>query len=211
MKITRRHALAIGGAATLAALDSSFAAQRKHLWNPRALSVIQVRAKRGAITGTLSFDGRRFRCMVGKSGIVHPKYEGDGGTPAGRYPLREVRYRPDRMSTPKTGLSVFKATPSDGWCDDPEDPAYNRIVHMPYQTDAEPMWRDDHLYDVLAVIGYNDAPTVPAAGSAIFMHVIRPPTDDHQYTAGCVSLAQGDLLAVLGSCTPSTFIDIRTE
>jgi hypothetical protein len=37
---------------------------------------------------------------------------------------------------------------------------------------------------------------------------LRPPTDDHQYTAGCVSLARDDLLAVLGSCTPSTMIDI---
>lgn len=211
MRITRRHALAAGGAAiaSLAALGRSFAATHRRPSQARSSSLIEVRAKRGAITGTVSFGGKRYPCMVGKSGIVQPKYEGDGGTPEGMYPLREVRYRADRMSAPKTGLPVFKATPSDGWCDDPEDPAYNRIVHMPYQTDAEPMWRDDHVYDVLAVIGYNDAPTVPGAGSAIFMHVMRPPTDDHQYTAGCVSLVRDDLLAVLGSCTASTVIDIR--
>jgi L,D-peptidoglycan transpeptidase YkuD (ErfK/YbiS/YcfS/YnhG family) len=71
------------------------------------------------------------------------------------------------------------------------------------------MWRDDHLYDVLAVIGYNDAPTIPGRGSAIFLHVMRASTDDHQWTAGCVSLQLQDLLSVLAACTPSTVIDIR--
>jgi L,D-peptidoglycan transpeptidase YkuD (ErfK/YbiS/YcfS/YnhG family) len=148
--------------------------------------------------------------MHGRSGIVNPKFEGDGGTPTGLFHMREVRYRADRLITPPhSGLPVFKAKATDGWCDDPEDMAYNRIVTLPYQSDAEPMWRDDHLYDVLGVIGYNDAPVVAGAGSAIFLHVMRPPTDDHQYTAGCVSLKMEDVLAVLAKCTPSTMIDIR--
>jgi L,D-peptidoglycan transpeptidase YkuD (ErfK/YbiS/YcfS/YnhG family) len=142
-------------------------------------NIIQVRAKPKSVKGVLRFAGHTYDCAVGQSGIVSPKFEGDGGTPAGLFPMREVRYRPDRMAAPKTGLPVFKATPSDGWCDDPEDLAYNRIVHLPYQSDAEQMWRDDHLYDVLGVIGYNDAPTVPGAGSAIFLHVMRPSTDEH--------------------------------
>jgi L,D-peptidoglycan transpeptidase YkuD (ErfK/YbiS/YcfS/YnhG family) len=72
------------------------------------------------------------------------------------------------------------------------------------------MWRDDHLYDVLGVIGYNDAPPIPGRGSAIFLHVMRPATDDHQWTAGCVSMKVQDLLVVLAGCKPSTMIDIRT-
>jgi L,D-peptidoglycan transpeptidase YkuD (ErfK/YbiS/YcfS/YnhG family) len=124
--------------------------------------------------------------------------------------MREVRFRADRLGSVKTGLPLFKTQVSDGWCDDPGDLAYNRLVHLPYQTDAEEMWRDDHLYDVLGVIGYNDAPTVPGAGSAIFLHVIPRPTDEHQYTAGCVAMKLDDLLAVLAVCTPSTTIDIRT-
>lgn len=175
-----------------------------------AANIIQVRAKPKAIQGTLTFAGHTYTCMVGQNGIASPKYEGDGHTPAGRFHMREVRYRPDVFSTPPpSGLPVFKSTNADGWCDDPEDIAYNRIVHLPYQSDAEPMWRDDHLYDVLGVIGYNDAPVVSGCGSAIFLHVMRPPTDDHQYTTGCVSLKVEDVLAVLAACTPSTMIDIR--
>ena len=36
----------------------------------------------------LSFAGRSFACMVGKSGVLSPKHEGDGGTPAGRFRLQ---------------------------------------------------------------------------------------------------------------------------
>jgi L,D-peptidoglycan transpeptidase YkuD (ErfK/YbiS/YcfS/YnhG family) len=176
-----------------------------------AAGTIQVRAKPKAIQGTLKFAGNTYPCMVGKSGIVNPKFEGDGGTPAGLFHLREVRYRPDRMSAPSSGLPVFKSKPTDGWCDDPEDVAYNRVVTLPYQSDAESMWRDDHLYDVLGVIGYNDAPVVAGAGSAIFLHVMRPPSDASQATTGCVSLKIDDVLSVLAKCTPSTTIDIRAE
>lgn len=173
-------------------------------------NTIQVRAKPKAIQGTLKFASSTYECMVGKSGIVSPKFEGDGGTPAGLFHLREVRYRADRINAPSSGLPVFKSKPTDGWCDDPEDVAYNRVVTLPYQSDAESMWRDDHLYDVLGVIGYNDAPVVAGAGSAIFLHVMRPPTDDNRSTTGCVSLKIEDVLAVLAKCTPSTMIDIRT-
>jgi L,D-peptidoglycan transpeptidase YkuD (ErfK/YbiS/YcfS/YnhG family) len=174
-------------------------------------NTIQVRAKPRAIQGVLTFKGHTYTCMVGKNGISTPKFEGDGCTPAGRFHMREVRYRPDRLAQPpKTGLPLFQANPADGWCDDPADIAYNRIVRLPYQSDAEQMWRDDHLYDVLGVIGYNDAPVVPGSGSAIFLHIMRSPTDPYQYTTGCVSLKIEDVLAILANCTPSTMIDIRT-
>jgi L,D-peptidoglycan transpeptidase YkuD (ErfK/YbiS/YcfS/YnhG family) len=172
-------------------------------------NIIQVRAPAGSTTGKLRFNGREYACALGRSGILQPKHEGDGGTPAGLFPLRELRYRPDRMAVPKSGLPIYKARPADGWCDEPADPAYNRIVHMPYQADAETMWRDDHLYDVLAVIGYNDAPPVPGAGSAIFLHVARQKGNALLPTSGCVSMRIEDVLAVLAACTPETMIDIR--
>jgi L,D-peptidoglycan transpeptidase YkuD (ErfK/YbiS/YcfS/YnhG family) len=36
------------------------------------------------------------------------------------------------------------------------------------------MWREDHLYDLVLVLGYNDDPVVPGKGSAIFLHLARP-------------------------------------
>jgi L,D-peptidoglycan transpeptidase YkuD (ErfK/YbiS/YcfS/YnhG family) len=172
-------------------------------------NTIQVRAPAGSTTGKLLFNGKEYACALGRSGILHPKYEGDGGTPAGLFPLREVRYRPDRMAAPKSELPIYKAKPTDGWCDDPKDPAYNRIVRMPYRADAEVMWRDDHLYDVLAVIGYNDAPPVPGAGSAIFLHVARQNGSALLPTSGCVSMRIENVLAVLAACSPETMINIR--
>lgn len=175
-------------------------------------NVIEVRAPLKATAGTLDFAGLQFACMLGRSGIVDPKFEGDGGTPAGEFPLREVRYRADRLSAaPATGLPVITTRPSDGWCDDPQDAAYNRLVTLPHATDAEKLWRDDRAYDLLAVIGYNDAPVLPGRGSAIFLHVAR--TDDGGRplpTSGCISLPIDNLLAVLARCTPSTRIRIAT-
>lgn len=151
--------------------------------------------------------------MLGRSGIVAQKREGDGGTPAGNFSLREVRYRPDRLAAPSTkGLPVHHTRETDGWCDAPKDPAYNRLVRLPYPASAEKLWRDDGLYDALAVIGYNDAPPVAGLGSAIFLHVARRIGDTGKLapTVGCVSMKIEDLLAVLAACTDATRIRIRT-
>lgn len=138
------------------------------------------------------------RAVLGRSGVVAEKREGDGGTPAGRHPLRRVFYRPDRRAPPITGLPVAALAPDDGWCDDPADPAYNRPVKLPFAASHEMLWRDDPLYDLILVVGHNDAPPRPGLGSAIFVHLQRP---DRGPTAGCVALEAGDLdrlLALLG-------------
>ena len=134
------------------------------------------------------------------------KREGDGATPAGVHPLRQVLYRQDRVSRPATGLPARPIRMHDGWCDDPRDPSYNRPVSLPHASSAERLWRDDHVYDVVVVIGYNDRPPSPGLGSAIFLHVAR---DRFAPTAGCVALAMDDLLAVLRDCDRDTEIDIR--
>src|ERR1700689_2079632 len=115
-------------------------------------------------------DGRWTRCGLGPGGVaaVADKHEGDGATPAGAWPLRRVLYRPDRRAAPATGLPVAPLDPADGWCDAPGDPAYNRPVVLPYPASAERLWRDDHVYDLIVVLGHNDDPVVPRAGSAIF-------------------------------------------
>ena len=40
---------------------------------------------------------------------------------------------------------------------------YNRPVRLPYPASAETLWRDDHLYDLVVVLGHNDAPVRPGA------------------------------------------------
>ncbi|HEX6959595.1 MAG TPA: L,D-transpeptidase family protein [Ferrovibrio sp.] len=147
--------------------------------------------------GWLRFGGLEFRCALGKAGCKPEadKREGDRATPLGRYPLRRVLYRPDRLAAaPATRLPSAPLRADDGWCDDPADAAYNRMVKLPYTASHERLWRDDHLYDVVAVLGHNDDPPIPGLGSAIFLHVARP---DYAGTEGCVALALPDLLALL--------------
>jgi L,D-peptidoglycan transpeptidase YkuD (ErfK/YbiS/YcfS/YnhG family) len=149
--------------------------------------------------GTVTYPGGTFRCALGRTGIRVDKREGDGATPVGCFTLRRVLYRPDRMTPPETKLPVTPIDPIDGWCDAPDDPAYNRPVRLPHPTSHEEMWRPDGLYDVVVVIGHNDDPIVPGMGSAVFMHVAKP---DYEPTAGCVALALPDLLALLKDCAP---------
>lgn len=145
-------------------------------------------------------------CAVGRGAVGDKRGEGDGITPVGRWPLRRVLYRADRLAAPQTALPCTAITPDDGWCDDPDDPAYNRPVRLPYPASHEKMSRADHLYDVVVVLGHNDDPVVPGAGSAIFLHVAR---DDYGPTEGCVALALPDLLEVLRDATPGSAVTVR--
>ncbi len=93
-------------------------------------------------------------------------------------------------------MPVEPIAPEDGWCDDPLDGRYNRSVRLPYAGQHEELWRRDALYDIVGVLGWNDAPVVPGQGSAIFLHVARP---DYTATEGCIALATPDLRALLAA------------
>jgi L,D-peptidoglycan transpeptidase YkuD (ErfK/YbiS/YcfS/YnhG family) len=108
--------------------------------------------------------------------------------------LREVLYRGDRLRRPRSGLPVVALKIDDGWCDDVSDRNYNRRVRHPYPASAERLWRDDHLYDVIVVLGYNDGPRVKGHGSAIFMHVASP---GFKPTQGCIALERSHLLRLI--------------
>jgi L,D-peptidoglycan transpeptidase YkuD (ErfK/YbiS/YcfS/YnhG family) len=133
-------------------------------------------------------------CALGRTGRRALKREGDGATPAGSWPLRCVLYRADRVPRPRTRLPVQTIRPQDGWCDFPADRNYNRRVPLPYPASAERLWRQDGLYDVVVVLGFNDGPRVRGRGSAIFMHVASPGLAP---TEGCIALQRRHLLHVL--------------
>jgi L,D-peptidoglycan transpeptidase YkuD (ErfK/YbiS/YcfS/YnhG family) len=151
-------------------------------------------------------NGITFRCAIGRAGIVRDKREGDGATPAGVWPLRQVLYRADRIAKPATKLPVRALTPDDGWCDAASDPHYNTNVKLPYGASAEQLWRADHLYDLIVVVGYNDAPVVPGKGSAIFLHVARA---NYAPTVGCVAFARTSLLRILKLTDERSRLDVR--
>lgn len=156
----------------------------------------------------LSAGSRTYRCTVGRNGVRADKTEGDGATPTGRFALRRVIYRADRLSRPDTGLPAMPIAEDQGWCDDPNEPDYNRPVRLPFAGGHEALWREDSVYDVIVILGHNDSPAVPGGGSAIFMHVARP---DYGPTEGCVALALEDLLEVLALCRQGDTITISPD
>lgn len=168
---------------------------------------IEVRAGPRQTTGELRVGDWEAPCALGRSGILEAKREGDGGTPIGSYPLRTLFYRPDRMAPPQAGLQPLPLQKDFGWGDDPADPeSYNRLVLLPLRTGHERLWREDALYDLIIVIGYNDAPPIPGRGSAIFLHLARP---DYGPTEGCVAVSHPDMLALLQRIDRASTIDIQ--
>ena len=158
--------------------------------------------------GEVVWPGHRVKAAMGKGGLkpASDKREGDGASPIGAWPMRRLLYRPDKGPPPETALPVQAIGPGDGWCDAPLDPAYNRPVTLPHPASAERMWRDDDLYDLVVVLGYNDEPVNPGMGSAIFVHVAKP---GYLPTEGCVALARADVEAFLALARPGDAVEIR--
>ncbi len=150
----------------------------------------------------LSFNGKEYDCILGRSGIADKISEGDGITPIGKYPLRNVYYRPDKIQKPKSKLNIIEINENMGWCDDPEHPDYNKLIQLPFDKSHEKMFRDDDLYNLVIEIGYNDKPAIKNLGSAIFIHVKNPKLTP---TEGCVALDVNDLIELL------KVIDINTK
>jgi len=163
-----------------------------------------VTAEPGSPVGLFRWGREGFRCALGRTGISPDKREGDGGTPPGLLPLRRVLYRADRGAAPIAQVAVEPIAPTDGWCDDVNDPNYNRPVTLPYAASHEELWLRENVYDIIGVLGWNDAPVVKGRGSAIFLHVAAP---DFGPTAGCIALTERDLRAVLAGGLKE--IDVR--
>ncbi|WP_340148560.1 L,D-transpeptidase family protein [uncultured Sneathiella sp.] len=168
---------------------------------------IYVTQKEGS-RGLLTYNDLAFDCALGKSGVTPAKREGDHASPEGRFALRKLLYRADRVAKPETILPAQAIDRNDGWCDDPDHEAYNRPVRLPFAARHETLWREDELYDLVVVLGHNDDPVVKGAGSCIFMHVARK---DYGPTEGCVALEKADLLKLLAAIEGDTAIRIAAS
>lgn len=162
-----------------------------------------VRVDSGA--GRLTFGNMSMDCAIGRSGscAAGDKREGDGCTPLGIWPIRGVLLRPGKVTASGITLPWRWVRAQDGWSDDPADPAYNRPVRLPRAFSAESLIRTDDAYDVIVVLGHNDAPPVPGQGSAIFFHL-----SEGRPTAGCVAVDRADMLRLIPRLTPGDAMEI---
>lgn len=115
------------------------------------------------------------------------KKEGDGKTPKGIFDLGlAFGYAPKDTGIHHPYIQVNQQC----FCvDDPKATLYGRIVNTaeitPDWKSAEPMLRNDDLYEWGLEIEYNPYPARPGAGSCIFFHVWR---SSDKPTAGCVAM-----------------------
>ena len=134
------------------------------------------------------------RAALGRSGIKALKREGDGATPARRFPVRQVLYRAYHVTRPRTVFPLRAIRADDGWCEDPTDRGYNKLIRLSPRSAADRLTRDDNLYNLILILGHNDRPRVKGRGSAVFVHLARP---GYAPTAGCIALSHHDLLMLL--------------
>ncbi len=158
--------------------------------------------------GALRFGVHRARCALGAGGMTAAKKEGDKKTPLGRFALRHIWYRPDRLLLPPTELPKIKISRKCGWSDDMTAPDYNRPITRPYHHSHEKLWRHDRLYDVFIELGYNDTPPEKGRGSAIFLHLEK---NTFQPTLGCVAVSLDTMDFLLRHIKRDTHIRITEK
>ncbi len=159
----------------------------------------------------LKFLDKEYKCAIGKNGIIpaEQKQEGDGMTPAGKFQIRKIYFRADKIKNLKSPFEMIPLSQNDGWCDDSNDPKYNQFIKLPYKNGVsfEHLWQpNDDLYDIIIVIGFNDNPPIPNKGSAIFIHIAR---ENYSPTAGCIALKKDDLLEILKNSDTNTKVIIK--
>ena len=97
----------------------------------------------------------KIKCSIGKEGITKNKKEGDLKTPKGKFKLKLIFYRKDKIKILKTSLKKIAIQKNMGWCDDIKSKKYNKLISFPFKYSAEKLWRKDNIYDVAIVLNYN--------------------------------------------------------
>lgn len=142
---------------------------------------------------------------IGRSGRTVLKREGDGATPIADMRLLHGFRRGERPGRLETRLSLRRIRQDMLWCDQPEDPNYNRLVKAPFGPSHEEMKRKDGLYDICLVMDWNITSRARHRGSAIFFHLIRP---GYQPTEGCIAVSPRDMRRLLPFLRRGTIVRV---
>ena len=152
----------------------------------------------------LKANNKVFRCQIGLGGFKKKikKIDGDKTTPIGKWYLKSIYYRSDRVSRPKLKkkniLKINRITKHCGWCDDIRSHYYNKYIKInnvrSLNINYEKLWRQDNAYDIVIETSHNTKPIIRNKGSAIFIHCSF---EDFRTTAGCIALKKRDLMFFL--------------
>ncbi len=148
----------------------------------------------------------RVKCAIGKRGIGIKKREGDKITPKGKFKIKLIFYRKDRVKNLKTYIKKKAITKSMGWCNDPKSKNYNKLIMFPSRYNAEKLYRKNNIYDIIVVLDFNSNPVRKGKGSAIFLHISKR---NYRSTEGCVAINKKDMKYVLKFIKKNTIIVIN--
>ena len=164
----------------------------------------------------LKVGNKVFRCQIGSGGLKKTikKIEGDKTTPIGKWYLKSIYYRSDRILRPKLKkkniLKINQITKYCGWCDDIKSNYYNKYIRInnsrSLNVNYESLWREDNAYDLVIETSYNTKPIIKDKGSAIFIHCSFV---DFRTTSGCVALKKRDLMFIIKNLNNGGYIQIK--
>tara|TARA_Y100001935_G_C17234686_1_gene472328 strand:+ start:628 stop:1119 length:492 start_codon:yes stop_codon:yes gene_type:complete len=153
----------------------------------------------------LTYGDYKVKCAIGKRGINSSKKEGDLTTPKGKFKIKCLFYRKDRIKKLKTKLKKIQIKKNMGWCDDPNSKRYNKLIIFPTNQRSERLYRKDNMYDLILILNYNMNPVKKNKGSAIFIHVANKIFSP---TRGCIALKKIELKRLLELIKKNSFIEI---
>ena len=155
----------------------------------------------------LTFNNYKAKCSVGKRGIGQKRKEGDLITPKGKYKIKYIMYRKDRVKI-QSKIKKIIIKKEMGWCDDPNSRYYNKIIKLPSSYKYEKLYKKENIYDIIIVLNYNMDPIVKNKGSAIFIHVAKK---NYKKTEGCIALKKTHLLKIAKDLKKNTMVLIENR
>ena len=156
----------------------------------------------------LTYRKYKVKCAIGKRGIGKKRKEGDLITPKGKYKIKYILYRKDRIKKIRSKIKKIQINKLMGWCDDPRSNKYNQLIKLPTNYNHEKLFIKENIYDIIIVLNYNMNPIIKNAGSAIFIHVAKK---NFQKTKGCIAINKIGLLKILTTLKKNTIVKILNQ
>ena len=156
----------------------------------------------------LTYNKLKVKCAIGEKGIGYKRKEGDFLTPQGKYKIKYILYRKDRVKKIKTNIKKIEIKKNMGWCNDPKSKDYNKLVKLPFVYSCEKLYKKENIYDLILVLNFNMNPIIKKKGSAIFIHVAKK---NYKKTEGCVALKKIHLLKIIKKLKKNTKVNIVNQ
>ena len=155
----------------------------------------------------LTLNNYKVKCSIGKRGIGSKKKEGDLITPKGKYKIKYILYRNDRVKI-QSKIKKIIIKKNMGWCDDPNSKNYNKLIRLPSACKHEKLHKKENVYDIIIVLNYNMNPVVKNKGSAIFIHVAKK---NYKKKEGCIAVKKVHLLKIMKEMKINTKVFIENQ